>query len=303
MGLVTSSPWPPPSDSPVGSSGWYLASDRQWYQTTTAPAPGYVLGRNGRWIDADDATPGDLDEAWRWSRWGLGDVWWGVLAYVGVSLAVGFVVIGLAAARGQDIDEFELGAYTLSVLVVGNVVAFFGVPWLASRRKGLRRLRDDFGLRIRPVDVAIGLGIGVAGLLAAGLVGTAIDAALGADETTSNIPIDRLDGAGEIVAFLVAVAVITPVVEELFFRGLVFRSLLKRGVPGIRAGVITTIVFVLPHLGSAGDWTSLLSLAGSITVLGFAFQIACHVTDNRLGAPIVAHMVINGTAAIVLAFG
>jgi membrane protease YdiL (CAAX protease family) len=45
----------------------------------------------------------------------------------------------------------------------------------------------------------------------------------------------------------------------------------------------------------------LLSLAGSIGVLGLSFNLACHWAGNRLGAAIVAHMVINGLAVLSLA--
>jgi hypothetical protein len=82
------------------------------------------------------------------------------------------------------------------------VAAFLGMPWLATRRKGLRSLRDDFGLWWRPVDLAIGLGFGIVGLVAAAIAGGLVDAAFGADEATSNIPVDSLERTrGQIIAF------------------------------------------------------------------------------------------------------
>ena len=299
---VPSPSWPPPAGSPVGTRGWYLASDGEWYRTDQAPAHGYVLGRDGRWVHVDDARAG-ADDAWRWARWGLGDAWWGALVYVTASLFVGVAVIAVAVLRGQEVDDLDLGPYAISFLVVGDVAAFWGVPWWAARRKGLGRLRTDFGLVFRPIDAAIGVGFGVGGLVAAALVGTAIDAAFGVDETTTNLPVDALDGAGQFVAFFVAVAVVTPIIEELFFRGLVFRSLLKRGTSTVGAITATTVIFVIPHLTAADDLASLVSLGASIAVLGLAFQLACHVTQRRLGAAIVAHVVVNGAAAVALAFG
>lgn len=284
---------------PVDSSGWYLASDGEWYRSATAPAPGYVLGADGRWTPQRDD--------WRTGRWGLGDFWWGVLVYLVASIVLGVgVAIAVAATDdrpGSDLADVELGPYAISFMVLGNLVAFLGVPWLASHRKGLHRLRDDFGLRLRPIDLAIGLGMGIGALIAAGLVGMAIDAAFDVEESTSNIPVDALSGAAEFGAFFVAVAVITPVIEELFFRGLVFRSFLKRGAPTWRAIAWTTAIFVVPHLSAATSVASLVSLAASIGILGLVFNLACVVTHLRLGAAIVAHTVINGTAVIVLAFG
>ena len=287
--------WPPPTGSPVGTWGWYRANDGHWYRTDIAPAPGYELGPDGRWIAGTGA-------AWHTSRWGIGDAWWGLLTYVVASLLLGVGVLAVAGATGGDVDDLDLGPYAVSFLVVGNVAAFLGIPWIASRRKGLRSLRDDFGFRLRPIDLALGLGFGIGGMIGAAIVGTSIDAAFGVEETTSNIPVDALDGPGELVVFALTVALVTPVIEELFFRGLVYRSLLKRGMSSTTAIVIATAVFVLPHLTAADSVASVASLAGSIAVLGLAFQLACHLTQ-RLGASIVAHVVVNGAAVVALALG
>jgi membrane protease YdiL (CAAX protease family) len=295
--------WPPPTGTPVDSWGWYRATDGRWYRSSEPPAPGYVLGASGRWVTAHDPDARRTDAAWRWSRWGLGDAWWGALVYVVGSLVLSAAMLAVAAVRAGDLDDLELGPYAIAFLVVGNVAAFWGVPWLASKRKGLQSLRADFGLHLRPVDLAIGVGFGIGGLVGAGIVGTAIDAAFDVEETTSNVPVDTLHGAGEVVLFFLAVAVVTPIVEELFFRGLVYRSFLKRGRSVGVAMAATTAIFVIPHLTAAEDLASLVSLGASIAVLGFAFQLACQVTQRRLGAPIVAHLVVNGAAVLVLAFG
>lgn len=223
--------------------------------------------------------------------------------YLVASLVLSVAVIAATAATGGDVDALDLGPYAISLLVVGNIAAFFGVPWLATRRKGLRSLRDDFGLWLRPVDLAIGLGFGIGGLIGAGIVGSLIDAAFGVEETTTNIPVDALGGAGEVIAFFAAVAIVTPVIEELFFRGLLYRSLLKRKMSTAASIAVATTVFVLPHLTAAESVASLVSLAASIAVLGLAFQLAAHVTNRRLGAAIVAHVVVNGTAVLALALG
>jgi uncharacterized protein len=224
-----------------------------------------------------------------------------VLVYVVASLLLGIAVLASDALTGGEVDDLELGPYAVSLLVIGNVVAFFGIPWLATRRKGLGSLRDDFGLHLRPVDLAIGLGFGIGGLVGAAIVGSLVDAAFDVDETTSNIPVDALSGPGEIVAFAVSVAIITPLIEELFFRGLIYRSLLKRGASTVAAVGWTTVVFVVPHLTAAESFASLVSLTASLAVLGLSFQLACQVTGRRLGAPIVAHVVVNAAAVLALA--
>lgn len=288
-------PWPAPAGSPVGTRGWYLASDGEWYRTEVAPAAGYALAEDGRWRPADEVA-----EPWRSSRWGLGDAWWGVLAYIGAGL-LGAIV--LAAVSGDLESADDTGPYAIGAFVAFNAVAGIGVVWLATYRKGLRSLRRDFGLTGRWLDPLIGIGLGFAGVFLAGIVTYAIDTALGAEERTSNLPVDELASAGEFVVFFVAVAIVTPIVEELFFRGLLYRSLLKRGRSAPRAIAMTTLLFVVPHLPAAESWTEVAGLFGAIGALGLAFNLACYWTGHRLAAPIVAHMLVNGLAAVALYVG
>lgn len=293
-----------PPSAPAGAPiGWHQRADGQWVQTAVPPAPGWWLASDLRWYPPKDAAPAGAE--WRRSWWGLGDVWWGVLVYALASVAASVVLaLGLAAANPDvALEDIEFGPYTISIGVLANVLAFAGVPWLASRRKGLGSLAADFGLRVRWVDLAIGLGLGLAALVVGGGVAAGLDAALDADGDASNVPVDDLSGPGQIIAFTLAVAVVTPIIEELFFRGLLHRSLLKRGAGRVLAGVVTTVVFVLPHLLAAPGWPEIVVLAAVITVYGGFFQLACSLTSNRLGAPIVAHAIVNGTAVLVLALG
>ena len=288
-------PWAPPAGSPAGTSGWYLASDGEWYRTDHPPAAGYALADDGRWRPSDRVV-----EPWRSSRWGLGDAWWGVLAYVGAGL-VGAMLLAVVSGDIDSVDD--TGPYALGAFVALNAVAAIGVLWLATSRKGLRSLRADFGLTGRWLDALIGIGLGIAGVVTAGLVSYAIDSALGADERTSNLPVDELASASEFIVFFAAVAIVTPIVEELFFRGLIYRSILKRGRSAPRAITATTVLFVVPHLPAAESWTEVAGLFGAIGALGLAFNLACHWTGNRLAAPIVAHMFVNGLAAVALYVG
>lgn len=306
MSGVSSPTWPPPEAPVPRTAGWYLASDGRWYPSAQPPGAGYWLASDGLWYPPMAVTwpaqPAITEQAWRQSRWGLGDVWWGVLAYVVANMATLAAIFAVLAVSDPDrLEDTSLGPYAISISIIGNVVAFAGVPWLASRRKGLRSLAADFGLRFRPVDLAIGLGVGVAALMSAGAVSLALDALLGAEEATSNMPVDDLPTTGEFLAFLVAVGIVTPVIEELFFRGLVLRSFLKRGRGAVVSITATTLVFVVPHLMAAESWQGLVTLSASITVLGLSFALACNWTDGRLGAPIVAHALVN-TLAVVATF-
>jgi membrane protease YdiL (CAAX protease family) len=221
-----------------------------------------------------------------------------VLAYFLAGLAGVAVLAAVDAARTGGIDDE--GPFAISSFVALNALAMTGVVWLATHRKGLASLRADFGLAIRRWDPLIGVGLGLAALVVAGIASYGIDTAFGADEPTSNVPVDELTSFRDFAVFFIAVAVVTPLVEELFFRGLLYRSLLKRGRSAPRAIVATTLCFVIPHLPAVDTWPEVVSLFASIGVLGLAFNLACHWTDNRLAAPIAAHLVVNGLATLAL---
>ncbi len=87
-----------------------------------------------------------------------------------------------------------------------------------------------------------------------------------------------------------------PFSEELLFRGLVLRSVQKRW--GTVAGVIGSLVLFVPvHLADGGVFSDgQIVLWLSIATLGTALAIAAVVTE-RLAAPIIAHVIINGLAS------
>ena len=286
--------WAPPTGVPAGTTGWYLAADGAWYRSEHPPAPGYRLAGDGRWRPNEAAS-------WRDSRWGLGQVWWGVLMYIVAGLLGATAIEAIEGMTGDRIDAD--GPIAIAAFVGLNALALIGVLRFATHRRGQDSLRTDFGLDVRRWDPLIGLGVGFVALLVAGLASAGIDAAFDADEPTTNVPVDELSSFTQFAVFFVAVAIVTPVVEELFFRGLLYRSILKRGRSPARAIPVTTLLFVVPHLPAVDSWPEVVSLFASIGVLGLAFNLACHWTDNRLFAPITAHFVVNGLATVALYVG
>ncbi len=100
-----------------------------------------------------------------------------------------------------------------------------------------------------------------------------------------------------LVVLAVLVCVGSPVVEELFFRGLLLRSLLGTFEQiGPRLGpalsiVVTALVFALVHF----EALQFLGLAGFGVVLGvLAWR------TGRLGPSIVAHMTFNTVTIIAI---
>jgi membrane protease YdiL (CAAX protease family) len=210
-------------------------------------------------------------------------------------------VIGLAAI-GYGTADFEdpTDPVLISLLVVSNWIGLLLWPLIASHLKGSGSLKTDYGLSFEPFDLVRGIVTAVA-FYGVSVVGTLIYYVLtGSSETPSNS--DMVDPAkeslGALVLLFVVVAIGTPIVEELFFRGFLLRAIGKRfGVP--IAIVVSSIVFGALHL-QAGGWGSLW-IVGLLSVYGLILAIAAVRTDGRLGPSIVAHAINNGVTLLYVA--
>jgi membrane protease YdiL (CAAX protease family) len=223
-------------------------------------------------------------------RWGMGD------AAFGWVLSIIFSVVGVgvfAAAMGEDdFDDIELWA--TAILQVPLWVGLLGVPVWASVHKGLGRLRDDFGLAMQPRDIPIGLGAGFAAQIVIGLVAVWVYELLGVDadrlgETAEELA-DRAVGGIDVVLLVLIVAVGAPIVEEIFYRGLLMRSMARRWGMAV-AVVASSLVFGLAHFQPY----DLIALAPAGLV--FAWLAT---RFGRLGPAIWAHVAFNLTAVIAL---
>ena len=215
----------------------------------------------------------------------MGDVALGML--LGLCLSSLFAS-GWLAATGDD----ELGLGGRAVSQLGLWTGLVGVVVLAARRKGSGRVADDFGLRARWSDVGLGLGAAVgAQVLLIPLIALVLSPLLGQPEVSGPVQdlVDEARGPA-FLALVLTAAVGAPVVEELFFRGLLLRSLEHRfGTGWAVAG--SSVLFGLAHpndLSAAGMALVMISLAALAAVLGLLV-----VRTGRLGAAIVAHAAFN----------
>ncbi|MDQ4070068.1 MAG: CPBP family intramembrane metalloprotease, partial [Actinomycetota bacterium] len=110
--------------------------------------------------------------------------------------------------------------------------------------------------------------------------------------------VDRSTGASY-VGLLVAVVVGAPIVEELFFRGLLLRSLQRRFSPGL-AVAISSVVFGLAHF-SPLPFRAVILVMVSLSVFGAVLAILA-VRTGRLGPSIVAHATFNLFTILYLTF-
>lgn len=213
----------------------------------------------------------------------------GFLVAVAVSAIVGSLV--LAATGDDELDDVPMTLYAL--VQASQWVGFVGVPVLASRLKGYGIVRD-FGARMEARDVPAGLLIGVAlQLVMVPLVSWPWVELLGRDtdelEQRARDLTDRASGIG-LVALALVVVVGAPLAEELFFRGLTLRSLMRRvGVPA--AIVLSSALFAATHF-------DLLSFP-ALFVFGVVMALLVRRTD-RLGLAWWAHIGFNATTIAIL---
>ena len=180
-------------------------------------------------------------------RWGLGDFAWVWLAGI-----LGAVIVGSVAAsvRGSG-PHHATDATDIAASVIGTGAGMLGAAWLVSRGKGLGTLRRDFGLVVRIRDwpwLAAGVLLQVAALGAIELLQRAAGDQSSAQETVRVL--ERSSGPEMLVAIL-GVALLAPLVEELLFRGLLLRALLRR-MDAAPAVALSGALFAAAHLLDPG---------------------------------------------------
>ena len=138
--------------------------------------------------------------------------------------------------------------WLVAVLQAFLWLGLLGAPVLAAKTKG-NGVVEDFGLRFRPIDVPVGVVIGVASqLVLVPLVPCPGSRPGQGSRRPRRLRPELADKATDPlgVGLLVVIVVGALVVEELFFRGLLQRSLLRR-VALAPSGGISALVFGVTH--------------------------------------------------------
>ena len=230
------------------------------------------------------APSGRREGAARPVRWGVPDV---LIAWcVGVGGAIVASIFVLDAGKPAQLIVGLAGQN-------GAIIAWLVVT---ARRKGLGSLRRDFGLVLRPADwpwLFAGLGLQLAALLPTALLVTVHGTE--AKQDVVNIA-DRAHGA-QIPLIVLAVAVLAPLTEELLFRGVLLRGLLRKVSPAW-AVFVAAAVFGLVHLVGDPSVGSLVALP-AIMALGVvsAWQAA---STGSLSRSILLHVGFNALTVVVL---
>jgi membrane protease YdiL (CAAX protease family) len=187
----------------------------------------------------------------------------------------------------------------LGLSELGLWAGLLGACLVVSVRRGTGSLVRDFELRFRWIDLGLGLAGAVAGRIvaAAVLLPIPFPSRHLTDVDRSVLHGDHRSAALWLV--LIAVTCIgAPLIEELFFRGLLQTRLVGRFgvVPGI---VAASLVFGAAH---AVAWQGPISLAYAWSIAGGGLVLGLiRYHSGRLGTSILAHATFNSMALILLA--
>jgi membrane protease YdiL (CAAX protease family) len=219
-------------------------------------------------------------------RWGLWDVFWSLM---------GAIFLGVGAAAVLLLADAPMWTQ----VIIGTAVpwiAFAGWPLFVTRWRG-NGPRIDLGLRLTWSDTGWGLLSGIAAIVCAAIA-AAITQLFAPDFTSAagDAAEELLKEGGQltVIVFALMVMVGAPIVEELFFRGLFFAALRKRGAGTALTVIITAVIFAGFHF----EPVRLLVLLPTGIILGLV-----RAKTGSTGAAMVAHGVVNAPGAILFLLG
>lgn len=231
-------------------------------------------------------------------RWGIADV---AVAFVVAQIASLIFFFVYAASQGLmdtagRAAEQDLTIGEVALLQVPLWFGLLGVPLISTRIRG-NGPRRDLGLTMRWKDAPIGFALGVGcQLVLVPLVMLPVllfgDVDREALEAPARELTDKAHGAGVLVLALVVV-VMAPLAEEVFFRGMLQRTLLRR-FRAWPAMVMTAVFFSASHF-------QLLQFP-ALAAFGLVLSVLAQRT-GRLGLNIWAHVGFNATTVLALVFG
>ena len=222
---------------------------------------------------------------------GVAAATWALTLLVGYAITL--VVFAITGNTGVATSELPAWAAVVSVtaLWIPEIVGLRAV----SDRYGTGRMRGDYGLAFRPIDL-IGIPIGVLSQLVLlelvywplrNLFPDTFAKRL-VEEPARNL-FDRADGLW-LVTIIVVVCVGAPIIEELLYRGLIMRSIEGRITDGL-AIVGSALWFAFAHVQP-------VQLPG-LFVFGVVLALCAH-RSGRLGMGIAAHAAFNATTVVML---
>lgn len=237
--------------------------------------------------------------------------WWGP---IDVLLAVVFIffvgavggLIGsiVAELAGYDLEVgAELPAAGLFFAVLIQQIGQGAWPWIVSRWKGEGVEKDWRFVSSLPSDLYWGMGLAFlcffGSSLAAWGMGALVSLPDSADPSNTSIISDNQDSPW-LLGVILLVVVGAPLTEELLFRGLVLRAF-EKSFGAVFAVIGSTAIFTLPHIQAGATWRESTVLLAAIAMVGLVLAVGT-IRTGRLGPPVIAHFLFNGTGTLLTLF-
>lgn len=221
-------------------------------------------------------------------RWGLGDFLW-VWAAIFVMQVI---LVSMIASASGAAENFHADATDIAVVTIGSALFTLFLLQIVSNR-GTGSLRTDLGLTVRLADwpwLAAGV---LLQLVATGAV-RLIESVSGS--TPEQEVARALQHSATVPALFGAIAVVVfaPLAEELLFRGLLLRGLLRRTNAGV-AVLLCGFVFAAGHLVDSNAAPLLAPLA----MVGIVSGVLA-TRSGDLSRSILLHSGFNLLSAILL---
>lgn len=219
--------------------------------------------------------------------------------YRGPSIIVLFVVATLltsaaSVSLGGEVATLLAGgrptllgsALVLTVTQLGLLVAGAGFVATPRALAGLRVVPTTRRVR----DTLVGLGLALPAWIGAGLLGFVVVRALGAFGIEPQLGLaDAAIERADPIVLIIALVVVAPIAEELFFRGIVFNAW-EREYGTRRAVLGSAILFAAIH----GSIFALLPILGLGIVLAILYR-----ETRSLAATVALHAGFNGLTVLV----
>lgn len=227
-------------------------------------------------------------------RWGLGDA--------ALGLAAAALLVGIVGAAPASPNPLSL-EWRTSLSFLAAWLPLLGAVLIATFARGQRSLRLDFGLYFTWLDILYGFALGFVLRTMATLIEIAFYGRLSGGAITFG-PINY--DLWWILLAIVAPVLLAPLVEELYFRGLLQRAAERTfgrsfppssRVPLIIAVTVSSVFFAAVHMLQTDGGAQTAAVGLSTLLLGTALGTLAAIT-GRLGGAIIAHAVFNGLGVL-----
>lgn len=241
-------------------------------------------------LHSEDPAAAGAPEAPTEAPWRGRDILYAVLAGFGFTFVLGFISGFTLALMGREpeYEGFGAFAYWTSLVYVGLALGCW--IFIFIRRKvtlqqvGFRAVRAPVLLLMIPLTLACLFGNGIINLILGSFL-------FDVPNVQDQLSVGEVSmSAGDLVWLLIPVAVAAPLIEELIFRGLLYRWLKDRWSIPV-ATVVSAIVFAITHF--------IPPLIPSFIFLGVVLALVRERWGSLVPA-VLLHALVNASSTLIL---